>query len=417
MARLRRESDRDQSEHDGGDHVQGDRCAAVVLCEQRGGDQRGRRTGSHGRELRADRGTRVPHPRREHLREEGRLGRVHPTVKHQPDRHGSHEPAETPGVHECEERKRPEPYAGGSHQIDGPPPDPVREGTPGRDGREVHGGADEHGVEGGLLGQLGVLGGVDEDEGGDDVVADVLRHTGTHGDQDVAPVVPQHRDEGRLLRLTGGGPCEGGFEDRRLVHGQPDPEPHDHEQPRQQKRHPPAPRQEGRIGQQRRQRGQHPGGEQLPGRSPGLRPSSPEPPPLGITVLGHQQHGPAPLPTQRKPLHEPEQSQQHGRQRPDGGMGRQHPNGARSTPHHHQTHHKQPLPPQPVPEMPEHQRPDGPRNEAHGVGEEGKQRPDDRIGPGKEELVKDERGGGSVEEEVVPLDSGPDEARDDDFGE
>ena len=48
---------------------------------------------------------------------------------------------------------------------------------------------------------------VHEDEGGDDVVADVLRHARAHRDQHIAPVVPQHGDERHLLGLPGRRPC------------------------------------------------------------------------------------------------------------------------------------------------------------------------------------------------------------------
>jgi len=42
------------------------------------------------------------------------------------------------------------------------------------------------------------------------------------------------------------------------------------------------------------------------------------------------------------------------------------------------------------------------------------ERAGERIEGWKEELVEDERGGGAVEEEVVPLDGGADEGSDDD---
>jgi hypothetical protein len=51
-----------------------------------------------------------------------------------------------------------------------------------------------------------------------------------------------------------------------------------------------------------------------------------------------------------------------------------------------------------------------PRGEADPVGGQREQRPRGRLGIGEEELVEDERGGRAVEEEVVPLDGGADEA-------
>jgi hypothetical protein len=48
--------------------------------------------------------------------------------------------------------------------------------------------------------------------------------------------------------------------------------------------------------------------------------------------------------------------------------------------------------------------------EAHRVGTEGRQRTDGRLCLGEEEIPEDQRGGRSVQEEVVPLDGGADEA-------
>ena len=55
-----------------------------------------------------------------------------------------------------------------------------------------------------------------------------------------------------------------------------------------------------------------------------------------------------------------------------------------------------------------------PRDEADGVGGEGEQGADQRVERGEEQLVEDEGGGGAVEEEVVPLDGGADQAGEDD---
>ena len=57
---------------------------------------------------------------------------------------------------------------------------------------------------------------------------------------------------------------------------------------------------------------------------------------------------------------------------------------------------------------------EGAGDEAHGVGREGQQGAHQRLEAGEEELVEDQRGGGAVDEEVVPLQRRPDQARDDD---
>ncbi len=57
---------------------------------------------------------------------------------------------------------------------------------------------------------------------------------------------------------------------------------------------------------------------------------------------------------------------------------------------------------------------DRPGDEAHRERREGQERAYQRIEAGKEQLVEDQRGGDAVDEEVVPLQRGPDQTRDDD---
>ncbi len=57
---------------------------------------------------------------------------------------------------------------------------------------------------------------------------------------------------------------------------------------------------------------------------------------------------------------------------------------------------------------------DRPGDEAHRERRECQERADQRIEVGKEQLVEDQRGGDAVDEEVVPLQRGPDQTRDDD---
>jgi len=71
------------------------------------------------------------------------------------------------------------------------------------------------------------------------------------------------------------------------------------------------------------------------------------------------------------------------------------------------------LAPDPIPEVPEDYAPDGPRREPDPVGPESEQRPDERLAPREEELAEDQRRRRAIEEEVVPLNGGPDEARQD----
>ena len=57
---------------------------------------------------------------------------------------------------------------------------------------------------------------------------------------------------------------------------------------------------------------------------------------------------------------------------------------------------------------------DRPRDEPDGVGAEGGQRAHQRVEGGEEQAVEDQRRRRAVEEEVVPLDRGADEAGDGD---
>jgi hypothetical protein len=73
---------------------------------------------------------------------------------------------------------------------------------------------------------------------------------------------------------------------------------------------------------------------------------------------------------------------------------------------------------EPVAEMAEHHAPQRPRDEAHRIGAEGGDDPVQLIaGLREEQLAEDERGGGAVEEEFVPLDHRPRHRRADDLAE
>lgn len=388
------DSDGEQREQHRGDDVQGDGGRGVVVRQQGGGDQRCRGARRDGGELGAHGGAGVAHPGAEHLGEEGGLGRVHRAVQHQADGDGEDQVAEARGVDEPEEREHPQPDAGRTEQVHRTPADAVRERAPGRDDREVHGGGDEDGVQGGLLGHVRGRGRVDQDEGGDDVVGDVLGHPRAHRDEHVPPVVAQHGHERQLLggvRAAGSpaglGGGEGLPEDGRLVDGQADPQPDHDQHPGQQERHAPAPAGEHVVREHRGQQGQHAGREQLPRGRAGLRPGGPEAASACVAVLGHQQHRAAPLAAEREALHQPQQGQQHRGRGADTGVGRQQPDREGRPAHQQQAQHQQLLAAEPVPVVPEDQRPQRPGREAHGIGQERQQGPDQRVGAGKNSLL------------------------------
>ena len=137
-------------------------------------------------------------------------------------------------------------------------------------------------------------------------------------------------------------------------------------------------------------------------------------PVLGAVFDG-QQHRAAPLAAERKALQHPQQQQQHRCPRPDLRGGRQYPDQCRRDAHDEHGQRQAALTADPVADVTEHQTADGPHDKPDGERRERQQRADQGTGVGKEHLVEHQPGRGGVEEEVVPLDCGAQQAcRDDD---
>ena len=202
-------------------------------------------------------------------------------------------------------------------------------------------------------------------------------------------------------------------EQRALGDRQPDPQPDDDQQAAEQERHPPAPGQEGRFGGDRPHQRQHPVGEQQPDRYADLRPARVEPAPVRIAGLERHQHRAAPLAAEAEPLQEPQGDQQDRRPHPDRGVRRQDADHERGDAHQQQRDHQHVLAAQLVAEVTEDDPAERPRDEAHRVRREGQQGADQRLEAGEEQLVEDQGGGRAVDEEVVPLQRGADQAGDD----
>nr|WP_275586405.1 hypothetical protein [Geodermatophilus normandii] len=134
-------------------------------------------------------------------------------------------------------------------------------------------------------------------------------------------------------------------------------------------------------------------------------------------MLGDDQHRAAPLTAEREALHQAQDDEQHGGEHADRRVGGQQADQERGPAHHQQRHDQQLLAADAVAEVPEDERADGPGEEADGVGGEGRQGPDEVVLLGEEQVAEHERGGRAVEEEVVPLDGGADDARADDTAE
>lgn len=259
-------------------------------------------------------------------------------------------------------------------------------------------------------------GDVDEEEGREDVVRDVLAEPRPDGSQHLPPTAAEYLHDGQLAarfaRRAAGGPR--GEEHGGLGHGQPDPQADHHQDAGEQERHAPAPGQERRVRLHGGEQREHPGGQQVPAGRTGLGPRGPEAAAAVTAVLGDDQHGPAPLTAEGEPLDQPQHGEQDRRPDPDARVGRQQPHREGRPAHHEQAEDEQLLAAEPVPEVPEHHPAERPGQEPDRVGDEGDQGPGQRVTGGEEQLVEHQRGGGAVEEEVVPLDGGPDQTRGDD---
>ena len=284
----------------------------------------------------------------------------------------------------------------------------------------MHGRGDQHRVERGLLGDAGRGGGVDEDERGDDVVADVLRHACAHRDQHVTPVVPEHGDERQLLGLRGTSALRASAcASASLKTGDSSTDSRIHRPTITS-----TPDSRNGIRQ-----------PQLPNAaSDSTAVSSDSTPvasscPAGAPVCGHEAQNPrrraspcsdtsstAPphSPPSAKPWTSRSTVSSTGAAVPIGGVRGQQPDREGRPAHQQQAQHQQLLAPDPVAVVPEHQRAQRPGGESDRVRQERQQRADERVGVREEQLVEHERGGGAVEEEVVPLDGGADEAGGDD---
>ncbi len=135
---------------------------------------------------------------------------------------------------------------------------------------------------------------------------------------------------------------------------------------------------------------------------------------LRVAVLGDHQHRAAPFAADREALDDAKDDQSNGRPYADAVVARHDPDQDGCEAHHHEAPHQQFLAADAVAEMAEDDAAERPRDEADGVGGEGEQGADQRVERGEEQLVEDEGGGGAVEEEVVPLDGGADQAGEDD---
>ena len=169
------------------------------------------------------------------------------------------------------------------------------------------------------------------------------------------------------------------------------------------------------VGQARRQRERR-RRQQEPCRRTGLRPAPVEASLALGRVLDRHQHCTAPLAAEAEALHEPQRDERDRRTDPDRTVRRQQADGEGGRAHEHQRQAECRLPADAIAEVPEHDPADRPRHEADRKRREREQRPHERIEAREEELREDQRRRSSVEKEVVPLDRGADERRQENEG-
>ena len=203
--------------------------------------------------------------------------------------------------------------------------------------------------------------------------------------------------------------------DGRLLELEADVETDQHEHGGEQERDAPAPGLEVGVALEGSEHEQHTGREQVAQRHSRLRPRGPEATTAVVTVLGCHQHRTTPLAADGEALEQAADEQQDRRSDADGGVRREQADREGRDPHQHQGDDQHLLAADAVTEVAEHHATEGPRDEADRVGAEGEQGRVDRVGLGEEQRSEDQRGGRAVEEEVVPLHGGADQAGEDDL--
>ena len=127
-------------------------------------------------------------------------------------------------------------------------------------------------------------------------------------------------------------------------------------------------------------------------------------------VLDGEQNRARPFAAECESLHDPQQQQQQGCEYADLRGGGQQPHQSGGTAHQEHRQRERLLPADAITDMAEDEAADGPDDEADGEGGERQQRSHQRALIGEEGVVEDQAGRGRVQEEVVPLDGGADEA-------
>ncbi len=202
-------------------------------------------------------------------------------------------------------------------------------------------------------------------------------------------------------------------EHRRLLDAHADIETDTDQQDRHQERNAPAPSHELALAELRDQREHADGGDVADGVAD-LDDAAQEAAFVGGRVLDHHQHRAAPLPAEPDTLQEAQHHEKNGRSDADLLIGRQQADQERPQSHHDDGDREHRLAADPVAIVSEDRRAERPREKADPVGAERCDGRERRVAGGEEDLVEHQRGRGAVDQEVVPLDRGADDARPDD---
>jgi hypothetical protein len=264
----------------------------------------------------------------------------------------------------------------------------------------------------------GFAGDIDQEgqrENGEDVIDDVLADAQAGAEQHRPRPLANDVHRGQL----GGklGLLHRSLEHRSLGDSVTNVPADDDEEAGQKERDPPAPSDEVRLaliaGHQRKQASR----QQASERDARLRPARPEAAALGIPIFGRHQHRSTPFAADCEALDDAQQDEADRRPYTDRRVARQQADEHGCKPHQYEAPHQQFLAADAVAEMAEDDSAQRPGDEAHRVGRESQQGPDQRIERGEEQLVEDERRSRAVEEEIVPFDRRANQARGDDASE
>ena len=252
---------------------------------------------------------------------------------------------------------------------------------------------------------------VPEREGGRDVIDREARHRAECSADRHPPVIAQqlaHRHRRRRAFRHHRAECW------RLADPQPHPQPQPDQHDRQGERHAPAPGEELRGSHRRPQHQEQPVGGNEPDRRAELRHHAVAATLARRRILDGQQSRSAPFAAEPEALPEAQQAQQDRREIAGAVESRQEGDRERRSAHQHQARHQCRLAPDAVAVMSERPGADRSREEGDGEAAVAREQPRGLVACREEERAEHEARRRRVDVEVVELDRGADEAREED---